>query len=105
MSKDKRAQFRKFAENATQVWGGWNSNAPFYVDVRKPSPSLSKHDEERPTYWRYEDGVFVAAASPKNILELLDEIDKYKIALEKIKNHPNCMCGCESLAEEGLKND
>jgi hypothetical protein len=44
--------------------GPWvfTANYPFYVDVTKPAPSLSKHDLQRPTYWRYQDGEFVSTA-------------------------------------------
>jgi len=37
------------------------SNVPFYVDIKKPRPSLSKHDV-RPTYWEYNDGCYMMSA-------------------------------------------
>lgn len=39
-------------------WYG-TSNYPFYVDVRKPRESLSKHDYKRPTYWHQDDGEYL----------------------------------------------
>lgn len=49
-------------EDATPApWGPYSCNYPFYVEVTKPAPSLSKHDS-RPTYWRMEDGVLVVHA-------------------------------------------
>ncbi len=71
-------KLRKIAEEATP--GSWensfSSNYPFYVDVRKPARSLSKHDSDRPTYWRHQDGLFVAVFNPKQVLELLDRIEE-----------------------------
>lgn len=43
-------------------WGPYGTNLPFYAVVTKPAPSLSKHDDERATYWRIEDAMFVASA-------------------------------------------
>ncbi len=72
-------ELRKIAESATPgPWGSWCANTPFYVDVQKPAPSLSKHDNERPTYWRMEDALFVLHFNPKIVLELLDEIERLK---------------------------
>jgi len=66
---------RKIAEEATQTGWEFSGNYPFYVDVRKPASSLSKHDDKRPTYWRFQDGLFVAAFNPKTVLELLDKVE------------------------------
>jgi hypothetical protein len=76
-------KLRKVAEEATP--GPWKAggNYPFYVDLRKPADSLSKHDSERPTYWRYQDGLFVLTFNPKTVLELLDSLE---IALSNTKN-------------------
>lgn len=52
----------------------WSSNYPFYVDVRKPAPSLSKHDAERPTYWRVQDAEYIAAVSPDVVLKLIERL-------------------------------
>lgn len=70
-------KLRKVATKATPgPWGPWDANIPFSVDVVKPAPSLSKHDDKRPTYWRCEDGVFVLTFNPQMALELLDEIER-----------------------------
>jgi hypothetical protein len=72
-------KLRKIAESAEPgPWGPWDGNYPFYVDVRKPSASLSKHDDERPTYWSHNDAAFVLTFNPKMVLELLDEIERLK---------------------------
>jgi hypothetical protein len=79
MTPEQLAGFREIVDRATPgPWGPWNANIPFYVQVSKPAPSMSKHDDERPTYWRYEDGLFVSVFNPKLVLELLDEIDRLK---------------------------
>lgn len=81
-SKDLK-DLRKIAEEATPgQWTG-TGNYPFYVDIKKPAPSLSKHDRERPTYWRYQDGVFVLAFSPKQVLELFKHIDELETKLKE----------------------
>lgn len=56
-------------------WGPYSANIPFNAIVTKPAPSLSKHDSERPTYWRVEDAVFVATAvdDMKYLIALLEE--------------------------------
>ena len=51
----------------------WHANVPFYVEVRKPRESLSKHNDGHPTYWHYDDGAYAAAAihaAPKLIAEI-----------------------------------
>lgn len=69
---------RDVASKATPgFWGKkWHGNYPFYVVVTKPAPSLSKHDHERPEYWRMEDGNFVASFCPEVALKLLDRIEE-----------------------------
>jgi hypothetical protein len=75
--------WREIAVKATPgPWGPWSGNWPFYVDVRKPSQSLSKHDDTRPTYWRYEDAEFVLNFAPEVVIALLDRIKE----LENIVN-------------------
>jgi hypothetical protein len=71
-------KLREVASKATPGdWGhNWSASIPFYVDVKKPAQSCSKHDHERPTYWRYEDGIFASVFSPRQVLELLDEIER-----------------------------
>lgn len=53
-------------------------NYPFYVDMKKPGPSLSKHDLDRPTYWSYPDAEFVLLARNKFVPEMLEEIKKLR---------------------------
>lgn len=70
-------QLKKIAQEATPgPWPSWSANVPFYVVVTKPAPSQSKHDREQPTYWRYEDGLFVNVFNPKQVLELLNRIEE-----------------------------
>ena len=59
-------------------WGPYSANIPFYVEVTKPAPSMSKHDSTRPTYWKYDDGIFVACAYQdiKYLLERIKELEK-----------------------------
>ena len=86
-------RLRKFAEEATQTWIDAHSNIPFYVVVNKPAPSLSKHDLERPNYWKMEDGYFVATFTPKKVLELLDRLEKCEkvitFSIEHLKSMEN----------------
>lgn len=72
----------KVAEEATPSPWTFHSNYPFYINVDKPASSLSKHDDTRPTYWRYEDGLFVATFQPEMVLKLLNRIEE----LEKNDN-------------------
>jgi hypothetical protein len=64
---------KEYSDKATP--GPWTAsgNIPFYVDLVKPAQSLSKHDLDRPTYWRYEDGEFVLNAR-MDIPRLLEHI-------------------------------
>lgn len=52
-----------------------SANIPFYVDMRKPRPSLSKHDLKNPTYWHYDDAVYLLACAHL-VPELLEELEK-----------------------------
>lgn len=76
------ADIRTRVEAATAgPWGPYAANVPFYAQVTKPAPSLSKHNN--PTYWRIEDASFVAA-SRIDIPKLLEAIDVMHEALTKI---------------------
>lgn len=78
---------RRIANEATQErWGPWTCNYPFYVDVKKPAPSLSKHDHDRPTYWKIEDAIFVLEFNPKVVVYLLNEIDQLKALVLELQN-------------------
>lgn len=80
MDKDLQKAIENFKELMAKVdtrYWEFGANIPFYVDMKKPRPSLSKHDDERPTYWHYDDGSFVAMAlylAPK----LIEYIEKEK---------------------------
>lgn len=57
-------------------WYG-TSNYPFYVDIRKPRESLSKHDYKMPSYWQHDDGeylLFCVNEMPK-ILEYIKDLE------------------------------
>ncbi len=70
-------KLREVAEKASPgPWGPWMANIPFYIEVQKPSPSLSKHDDERPTYWACEDALFVLHFNPKTAIMLLNRIEE-----------------------------
>lgn len=58
--------------------GNWTGegNEPFSITLRKPAPSLSKHDSDRPTYWRCQDAMFVLVMKNVGTQFLLDEIKK-----------------------------
>jgi hypothetical protein len=80
MDKKLQEAIEKFKELMGKVdtshWE-FGANIPFYVDMKKPRPSLSKHDRNSPTYWHYDDGSFVAMAiylAPK----LIEYIEKEK---------------------------
>jgi hypothetical protein len=60
----------------------FGGNVPFYVDVRKPRPSLSKHDDARPSYWHYDDGLYVSAAI-HSVPKLIEEIKRLELALDQ----------------------
>lgn len=74
-------ELEKIIDEATPgPWGPYTANLPFYAIVTKPAPSLSKHDPERPTYWRIEDAKFVAMA--REVLpELIEENKRLREAL------------------------
>lgn len=57
-------------------WEGY-SNIPFYVEVKKPRPSMSKHDS-RPTYWDYDDGEYLYACVNwmPDILKYIEDLKK-----------------------------
>lgn len=63
----------------------FNANAPFYVQMRKPNPSLSKSDSVRPDYWNYEDGIYAVAAI-KHVPLLLEYIKHLESKVENSTN-------------------
>lgn len=52
---------KSIQESLKKVKLPWTAteNYPFYIDVRKPRESLSKHDSERLTYWDIYDGEYM----------------------------------------------
>ena len=60
-------------------------NYPFYIDLRKPVPSLSKHDSKSDTFWPYHDGAFVLLCKNGGVQFLLDEIERLKEIEAKYK--------------------
>lgn len=82
MSAERLEKIKKRVAEISEPWGPFSGNYPFYVVVKKPAPSLSKHEgtPRGEHMWRYQDGEFVAAA-PHDIKFLLDELDKKDIEL------------------------
>ena len=79
-------KLREVAEKATPgPWGPWSGNYPFYVEVKKPAPSLSKYEGEKraESYWRYEDAVFVLQFNPETVIMLLDRIKELESEINK----------------------
>jgi hypothetical protein len=69
-------QAREVASKATQEQWTGVSNHPFYAIVNKPAPSQSKHDNERPHYWRIEDVEHVIKFQPQFVTRLLDALEE-----------------------------
>jgi hypothetical protein len=92
-------KLKQLARDATPGnWGDkWVMNYPFYVDVSKPSPSLSKHDDDRPTYWRMEDGIFSATFTPDRAIKLLNELEYW------IKDSGEAWDKCEERRQQAYK--
>lgn len=89
MTKEHLEEIEKRATEATPgPWGPYSANIPFYAIMVKPSSSLSKHDNERPSYWRIEDAILVANAR-EDILILINEIRKFRETLEDIAELDN----------------
>jgi hypothetical protein len=68
----------------------FSANIPFYIDMTKPGPSLSKHDDDRPSYWHYDDGMYAAMAI-HHVPELIEEIKRLMMIEEAAKiicTHP-----------------
>ena len=99
MTEKQIKKLREAAQKATPgPWGEkWGLNYPFYVDVRKPAPSLSKHDNDRPTYWRMEDALFVLECNPKMVLKLLADIEYW------MKDSAKAWDKCEERRQETEK--
>src|SRR5271166_1597116 len=73
-------RLKKMATDATPgPWGPWSANVPFYVNVKKPSPSMSKHDADRPTYWKKENENFIYFKEKRNLWILFLYQEKFRI--------------------------
>ena len=57
-----------------------SANVPFYVNMKKPRPSMSKHDSRCPTYWDYYDGCYalMCANEMPKILEYIKELERMR---------------------------
>ena len=75
--KDMITHLESLAEKVELPWGA-SANVPFYVDVRKPRPSMSKHDEYRHTYWDYDDGVYLLTCANEmpRVLEYVRQLEE-----------------------------
>ena len=76
------AELKGYCKRAWQKPMEVASNIPFNCVVNKPRPSMSKHDE-RPNYWNYDDGVFIAAFQPPTVMALLEEIERLRGLVEE----------------------
>lgn len=74
--KERLLNIKELEKNATPgPWTG-QANYPFYACIDKPAPSLSKHDAERPNYWRIEDVKFVVTARTE-VPMLIEKLEQY----------------------------
>ena len=75
-------RLKEYEQKATpkEKWEGY-SNTPFYAVLEKPAPSLSKHDYERPHYWRCEDVNYVLFTRHQ-MAKLLEVVEKQNKALQ-----------------------
>lgn len=82
--------------NATPgPWTG-SMNWPFYAVVHKPAPSLSKHDDERSSYWRCADAAFTVSAHV-DMAFLLSQLEIAKEGLANItQGCPECDAGMQA---------
>lgn len=78
--KSKLNQLKKLLEKVELPWS-FSANYPFNVVVEKPRASLSEHDE-KPTYWHWDDGVYMAAAV-NELPNLIARIEQLESAIAK----------------------
>lgn len=74
MTDIEQKRLEEIAARLEKMYAGeWiaSANLPFNVDVRKPRPSLSKHDHKHLTYWHIDDAIFVLNAR-QDVAFLLD---------------------------------
>lgn len=89
------SELRELESKASK--GPWTAvaNIPFYAVLNKPSPSLSKHDSERPEYWNIDDVKFVLQAR-NELSRLLDLLERAVNEIETIKKYFES-CGYDDL--------
>lgn len=88
LEKNRLEDIKRRESKATkQPWGPYKANLPFYAILEKPSSSLSKHDSERPDYWKVDDAIFVANARADIpwLVKLVEKLEKENIELKSNK--------------------
>ena len=63
------------------------ANIPFYVQLEKPRPSMSKHDSKRPDYWDMDDGYYILACAnymPEILAHIKDLEEQLESAIEDV---------------------
>lgn len=78
---DTKKRLFEIEERLEKMYAGeWtaSANLPFNVDVKKPRPSLSKHDDKCPTYWHMDDALFIlnARQDVAFLLDLVKQLNK-----------------------------
>jgi hypothetical protein len=89
--------------HAAATPGPWKGhiNYPFYGVVEKPAPSLSKHDDERPRYWRYQDAIFTVNAHT-DMTYLFHQIVRLSEALQKCQENAGDINLVGAIVEDAL---
>lgn len=77
MTIDERiTELKKLISKVELPWS-FDANVPFYVDVKRPRDSLSKHNDKCVTLWHYNDGLYLAMAV-NSIRPLIEEIERLR---------------------------
>ena len=81
MTEERLKRLEEMSKKVVLPWIA-TGNIPFYVDVRKPRPSDSKHDDKVSTYWKMEDGEYMLLCTNwmPEILEYIRKLEKEKAA-------------------------
>ena len=72
---------KKALKKKTETPWTASGNYPFYATLRKPAPSLSKHDKPNDDLWYYPDVTFVLMCANGGVQALFDEIDRLNALL------------------------
>lgn len=106
--EDRISQLEESFKKVVLPWVGI-SNYPFYVDIRKPRASHSKHDSDQPTYWNQDDGEYLLRCV-NEMPEILQYIRDLERQLKNLKNQivawKDCVihqCSSEICAVVGRK--